>query len=460
MERAKIKKILDNYLNYKLPNTKTSKVHNNWKRFYKLRNSINSVSIKRFLDPSSALLYGYNFTKNEKKTEEKSLNQLLKIVTFKNKKKYNFIKKIKPENIYGEKYINIGKIRTTRTITSNASTCYEILDCTKKFNKKISVLEIGPGYGEVARQIIKYSNIKIKSYDFIDLPNSILFCELYLGKIFGTKNFSKSNFVERNSFLPNKKYNLKFNFIIANEINLLKNKYDLIINTYSLGEMPKETMKKYIKIIFSKMHNKSKFISINAVSKWSIKNYNDYNFKIFKNTFTKQIDEFPPSIQGTTSILNVFNRTNIKNKLSSRNTNILGNYLNLGFSKLMNEINGENCNLNNNNIFLKKLSSVKLSNILSKNLANFKPEELLFFLEKCIKGDQKFLNIFKNDFYTDLKENFFFKYISFNTLIKLNSKLKSKMLRKKIISYFELDIIRYNLSFRFKNLINKIFNFV
>ena len=102
----------------------------------------------------------------------------------------------------------------------------------------------------------------------------------------------------------------------------------------------------------------------------------------------------------------------------------------------MNEINCENCNLNNNKIFLKKLSSVKLSNILSKNLANFKPEELLFFLEKCIKGDKKFLNIFKNDFYTDLKENFFFKYISFNTLIKLNSKLKSKMLRKKNYKLF------------------------
>lgn len=85
-------------------------------------------------------------------------------------------------------------------------------------------------------------------------------------------------------------------------------------------------------------------------------------------------------------------------------------------------------------------------------------EELILFIYKCIEGNKKYLNMLNNDFYLQLKENIFFKYLSLNTLIKVNYNKKSKTLRKEVLKEFGVDIIRYNLKFRLKRLINKIFN--
>jgi putative sugar O-methyltransferase len=450
--------IIKKYKSFKLLNRTTSRTHKNWKKLYEQRNKINENSISNFLNPETNLLYGYNFTKNKINIEKKNLNILFKIVTYLDPSKLNFLKKIKNENIFGENPIIYHGIKTTRSIISNGSTYFELKNFLPPL-KKLSILEIGAGYGELARQIIKYSKRKVSNYDIIDLPNSILFCELYLGKIFGTKNFEKSNFVGKNSNLKKVvKFRTKFCFYTADKINLIKNKYDLIINSYSLGEMKKKTTQNYIKIINNKMHRNTIFISFNAVLKWDIKNYKDYNFKIFKNIFTKQIDEFPPSISGTTSIMNIFKKTKKGNFLPNNTIDKLGMFFNYGFSRLMNKINEGNCNLNNNKNFFYKISLINLENILNKNIKDMSAEELILFIYKCIEGNKKYLNMLNNDFYLQLKENIFFKYLSLNTLIKVNYNKKSKTLRKKVLKEFGVDIIRYNLKFRLKRLINKIFN--
>ena len=156
--------------------------------------------------------------------------------------------------------------------------------------------------------------------------------------------------------------------------------------------------------------------------------------------------------------MNIFKKTKKRNFLPNNNIDKLGMFFNYGFSRLMHKINEGNCNLNNNKNFFHKISLINLENILNKNIKDMSAEELILFIYKCIEGNKKYLNMLNNDFYLQLKENIFFKYLSLNTLIKVNYNKKSKTLRKEVLKEFGVDIIRYNLKFRLKRLINKIFN--
>ena len=123
-------------------------------------------------------------------------------------------------------------------ITSNLN---EIL----KSNRRPFVAELGAGYGQFAFHLLK----KKKNFCYIDfdIPEVLCLAAYYLMKAFPRKKailYGEKKFSEKNIS------NSQLIFLPYYEIKKLKkNSMDLFINMCSLGEMEKETVKKYCKYI-------------------------------------------------------------------------------------------------------------------------------------------------------------------------------------------------------------------
>ena len=110
-----------------------------------------------------------------------------------------------------------------------------------KNEKNPSIVEIGPGYGEQAYFILK--DFKKSNYLCLDIPEVLALSSFYLMNSFPKKKFLLYG---EKPFPKNlKKYDILFfpqEFISS----IKANSTDIVINKYSLGEMNKKTVKKYI----------------------------------------------------------------------------------------------------------------------------------------------------------------------------------------------------------------------
>jgi len=134
-----------------------------------------------------------------------------------------------------------------------------------KKNNIESVCEIGGGFGSFSELFIKNYNIKLIS---IDLPEANLMSSYYLKetfpgkKIYLFKDYIKSEMVTLDDFNnsdiiilpPNCKFDEKI-------------KIDFFINTRSMMEMRKSSIKSYFNFIQSKSHQNSYFLNINRYEK-------------------------------------------------------------------------------------------------------------------------------------------------------------------------------------------------
>ena len=140
----------------------------------------------------------------------------------------------------------------------------------EKIEKYISdgfcIMEIGGGFGSLARIIIKNKNVK---YFLVDLPEANLMSNYYLQshfpekKIFNYLNFKEYEIEEQIS---------KFDIFILPP-NALNNKnifFDFIINTRSFIEMKKETINEYFNLIQKKINHNGYFLNINRYLKSTV----------------------------------------------------------------------------------------------------------------------------------------------------------------------------------------------
>ena len=131
----------------------------------------------------------------------------------------------------------------------------------------MDILEIGCGYGGQAKIICDTFNVK--SYTFVDLPETIMLVKKYLSK------FSLNNEVN----------------VISYGKNLdLKEKYDLCISNYAFTECDKEVQQNYIDK-FINNSNKG-YITCNFVSK-EIANIESFSLEELKNNIKKDISILP-----------------------------------------------------------------------------------------------------------------------------------------------------------------------
>jgi putative sugar O-methyltransferase len=119
-------------------------------------------------------------------------------------------------------------------------------------NKKINIVEIGGGYGGLARNIILKKTDLINSYTLVDLPLMIAYQKYFL-----------KNFFNESKILD------KIKFVTHDTFSKENNQFDIMINQNSFPEMTADIVRDYLEI-FSQNNNGSLLISFNheAISKY------------------------------------------------------------------------------------------------------------------------------------------------------------------------------------------------
>lgn len=140
----------------------------------------------------------------------------------------------------------------------------------EKIEKYISdsfyVLEIGGGFGSLARIIIKNKKVK---YFLIDLPEANIQSNFYLQENF--PNAKIFNYLDlKNKNLESEINNYDIFILPPNSIEILKEKnifFDFIINSRSFMEMEKKTISEYFSYIQNKIKTNGHFLNINRYIK-------------------------------------------------------------------------------------------------------------------------------------------------------------------------------------------------
>jgi len=189
------------------------------------------------------------------------------------------------------------KIAHSAAFVMNSGTCYRILCHLDRFigNKKLNVCEIGPGYGGLSFQL--HARTKISSYLICDLPENLYLSSAYLSS---TLSERKLSFVRTTSDAIVK--NLAPNTIyvsLPHGINNISAKFDLIINSFSLQEMDRESVDSYIDWIDNHLSEKGLFISFNSHNKAGIKRASQYGFHRFKILYMRPFRKTPPGFFNT-----------------------------------------------------------------------------------------------------------------------------------------------------------------
>jgi len=136
----------------------------------------------------------------------------------------------------------------------------------KYISNNFNILEIGGGFGSLARIILKNKNVK---YFLIDLPEANIQSNFYLQENFpDLKIFNYLDFKNKN--LESEINNFDIFILPPNSIDALKEKnifFDFIINSRSFMEMEKKTISAYFSYIQNKITIGGYFLNINRYVK-------------------------------------------------------------------------------------------------------------------------------------------------------------------------------------------------
>jgi len=151
-------------------------------------------------------------------------------------------------------------------------------------SNKIVIWEIGAGYGALSRILKEY--IPNSCYIILDLPETLTYASYFLSYNFEDKKIGYlSDIIDRlESF---QELLDEFDFLIVPtwvSEYIPKDSVDLIIDTYSMGEMSKEYVEYYIKHIDRVLKSGGYFYSINRRFNRTDENLGFYNWK-FKSRF-------------------------------------------------------------------------------------------------------------------------------------------------------------------------------
>lgn len=128
------------------------------------------------------------------------------------------------------------------------------------------VLEIGGGFGSLARIIIKNKNTK---YFLIDLPEANLLSNYYLKNFFPEKKiFNYLDF--KNLDIEEEVNNFDIFILPPNTLNSKKLSFDFIINTRSFMEMKMNIIQEYFNLIQNKIVEGGFFLNVNRYLKGTV----------------------------------------------------------------------------------------------------------------------------------------------------------------------------------------------
>ena len=148
----------------------------------------------------------------------------------------------------------------------------------------LKVLEIGAGYGGVAQVLLERG--VAASYTIVDLPPNLFLSMNFLRGVFPDKSASIVDRGQQGT-VPT----TELRSVFPNDIELLDEKFDLVINSASLGEMPSTTARAYVAWISEHLAPDGVFVSHNTDRARNagdvIQRHSDYGFERFALAYAK-----------------------------------------------------------------------------------------------------------------------------------------------------------------------------
>ena len=170
----------------------------------------------------------------------------------------------------------------------NALTAYRIIswcNTTGLSDRPLRVLEIGPGYGQVAYQL--FNSLKIQSYSIVDLPENLFLSSFYLQANFPEKS---AHFVQNRNLWKNQ---VDLLFLVPPFLDSLPGPFDLVVNSYSFQEMTRCSVDEYFAYVSSHLSDYGIFYSLNAHGKSEVAWPSDYPIERFQLRSILPIRKFP-----------------------------------------------------------------------------------------------------------------------------------------------------------------------
>ena len=241
---------------------------------------------EKFLNISNIENFRKNNTLSKGLDDSANLRNKLDLMDLLDDFNHQFLRRTLPEK-------NIGNSNYSKNILGYYVD-YGIIHHLKWFEKieeyispESTILEIGGGFGSLARIILKNKNAK---YFLVDLPEANLISNYYLQNYFPEKrifNFKDFKFGELHKQIDN--YDI---FILPpNVINKENINFDFIINARSFMEMNKKTIKRYFELIQNKIKKNGFFLNINKYSKSTVGediNFYEYPYDLYWNVIISE----------------------------------------------------------------------------------------------------------------------------------------------------------------------------
>ena len=367
-------------------------------------NSLNTWSVTSTLNDK--FLAG--FDKNKYLLQDSALKGLCSIDSYPDTK---FLLKKDVKNInYFEKHLFSKPHRSIKKFDKMISAAsvinfrnYKYLE--KNIKKDSKILEIGAGVGYLAALITFFK--KTSTYYICDLPSTLKVLYKFI-----SVNFPKIDIKYYNNYNLNKSKKPDLVLINNYEIEKLKEKFDLILNIDSFGEMDKDIVDLYFKIASKCLKKNGTFFVSNTHGHSNTAYQSPLSYPINKYFFIQKSYIYCPTARDNPS-----------------------KYLTLELSHKKNS--------KKNNI--KLISKNYFSESLIKNSKIINTEQNLFYksfknMEKCINQNSKF-KLMSSDFSVNIKNLYFSRLF----------KLKIKGL--KIIEDPNTNMLHY---FYDKNIFHKI----
>lgn len=168
----------------------------------------------------------------------------------------------------------------------------DILDGRGLSGRSLDMLEIGAGWGCMAQQM--HQLLDLRSYTIIDLPQNLFLSSTYVAATANRRPMfargeEKSVKTEPGSLLC----------ALPGSVPAIGQKYDVVVNSFSLQEMDLETVQAYLVWIGQALKHDGVFISFNAHGKAGVRAPSDYPLGAFRLVSLGMFRAFPSGLLNT-----------------------------------------------------------------------------------------------------------------------------------------------------------------
>jgi putative sugar O-methyltransferase len=168
----------------------------------------------------------------------------------------------------------------------------DILAARGPIGRSLDMLEIGAGWGCMAQQV--HQLLDINSYTIVDLPQNLFLSATYVAattkrRLLFATGTEKSVNADRGSLLC----------ALPGAVPSIAQKYDVVVNSFSLQEMDLETVQAYLAWIGQALKEDGVFISFNSHGKAGVAAPSDYPLEYFHLDHLGMFRAFPSGLMNT-----------------------------------------------------------------------------------------------------------------------------------------------------------------